>query len=210
LTSSNSRQYHQPGQQRPIGSAHAYHDPSVTSPISITTDSLPNTASSTSCFPSTSSTASSSNYFLDQWSNHSSATDLLTKSKTVNDLDLLADDFFNSTMLKAKSGWSSVIDHNDMGKDSHHFSPYFDASQEINQSPNLTAYSVLAILIKLIAYRLAPISQLLLIILATSRSLLKIIINLFQVDFFREFYQNSIFFKIDFLLYINKKNILIN
>ncbi len=42
-------------------------------------------------------------------------------------------------MLKAKSGWSSVIDHNDMGKDSHHFSPYFDASQEINQSPNLTA-----------------------------------------------------------------------
>ncbi len=136
VTSSCSGSRNQLQQQKPIGPCHSYYDPATTSPISITTDSLPTTASSTSCFPSSSSTASSSHYFLDQWSNP--AADLLTKSKTVNDLDLLTDDFFNSTMLRAKNSWSCMANEPAEVKETAHFSPYFDQSDN-NQSPTLTA-----------------------------------------------------------------------
>lgn len=136
--------------QKPIGSSHSCYDTSSTSPISITTDNLPGTAAS-SCFPSNSSNASSSAYFLDQWSNSGSnnvINDLITKSKTSGDLDSLSDDFFNSTMVKSKNSWSTndtdkeVVAHMTRSKDNL-FSPYFDNQSESNQqgqhSPSLTA-----------------------------------------------------------------------
>lgn len=128
-------------QQKPIGTSQSCYDTSTTSPISITTDNL----QIGNCLASNSSNASSSNYFIDQfskeWSNQNGIAELMHKSKS-NDHDtenqnnnLLNDDFFNSTMVKNKNSWSSVV--NDTEKV---FSPFFgESAVENNSSPTLSA-----------------------------------------------------------------------
>lgn len=146
----------QKSQQKPIGTSQSCYDTSSTSPISISTDNL----QVNSCLPSNSSNASS-NYFLDQfgtkdWSNSNGISDLIQKPKNgesdSNDGNhLLGDDFFNSTMVKSKSSWSSIVSSADNEKvqemiasKDNLFSPYFDSSTfeskaENNQSPTLVA-----------------------------------------------------------------------
>jgi len=149
MTASSSNSFnHLKQQQKPIGTSQSCYDNSSTSPISISTDNL--TTSNSSCLPSNSSNGSSSNYFLDHWSNPTGINDLIQKSKTSSDLDTLSDDFFNSTMVKGKNSWSSIVssaetEQKDVAKDNF-YSPYFDSTMafengkiEHNQSPTLAA-----------------------------------------------------------------------
>lgn len=163
VTSASSNSFNQQSnqvslknQQKPIGTSQSCYDTSSTSPISISTDNL----QVNNCLPSNSSNASS-NYFLDQfsgkdWSNSNGINDLIPKPKNLETdstegNNMLNDDFFNSTMVKSKNSWSSVVSSADnekpqemlSGKDTL-FSPYFDSSSyeatkaiENNQSPTL-------------------------------------------------------------------------
>jgi len=149
-------------QQKPIGTSHSSYDTSSTSPISISTDNL----QMNSGLPSNSSNASSSNYFLEtfnkDWPNSNGINDLIQKPKPTenesNEINQLAgEDFFNSTMMKSKSSWSSIVSSADQNEQTQEILPqtkdnlfshsYFDSSSfdpasskpEHNQSPTLSA-----------------------------------------------------------------------
>lgn len=142
-------------QQKPIGTSQSY-DSNGTSPISISTDT--NNGQANTGLLSNSS-ISSSNYLFEQfgkdWSNPNGINELIQKAKqSENDGEinhLLNEDFFNSTMVRSKNSWSSIVSSNEneikrsddvvMPKDL--FSPYFNESfepaKEQQNSPMLTA-----------------------------------------------------------------------